>query len=203
MPARMIRGRPVIEIDAAPGRHHPPEPAPGRDELIDDHLADIQLRPVQPADLVPVPMRPDQYLLDHVLRAGPVTGQHPREPQQRGKPPVRELLERHRASAAGAYLLHAPDSLNCLRKPRLPCMARHASASSAPSQAPPVGATRDGSVQRGGDGRYLDQDHCREGGDAQHCQAEVADGNDGPDQLKSRLQAAATTRSLRSSVPAG
>jgi hypothetical protein len=86
-------------ITASPRWHQPPEPAPGRDELVDDHLPDIAFRLVQAADLFPALVHPDQHFLHNVLGAGPITGQHRGEPQDSGEPPGGELLECHCPSA--------------------------------------------------------------------------------------------------------
>src|SRR5262245_43699625 len=59
-------GRPVMR-PLIPRRDQPPRPAPPRQKLVDDHLADVGFRAVQLADLLPPPAHPDQHLLHQVL----------------------------------------------------------------------------------------------------------------------------------------
>jgi hypothetical protein len=98
----MIWRYPVIDIGAAACRDESPGPAARGQELIHDHLANVEFRPVHRPDTPPPGMRPNQYLLDKVVAPGRISGQHCSKPLCRGKVASRELVKCHCTSAVGS-----------------------------------------------------------------------------------------------------
>jgi hypothetical protein len=59
---RIIWRDPLVDIGAAAGRDEPSDPAARGQELVQDHLANVEFRPVHRADAPPPGMCPDQNL---------------------------------------------------------------------------------------------------------------------------------------------
>ena len=98
-------GRPVTWLLIPDGRL--PRPAPPREILVDDHLADVGFRAVQLADLLPLPVDPDQHLLHQVLGQVWVPSQGCGKAEHGLQPGASELVEGHRGSALRGHLINA------------------------------------------------------------------------------------------------
>jgi hypothetical protein len=101
----VIAPGPVLAGLQAVRPDQPPGPAPPGQVLVDDHLPDVGLGPVQPPDLVPPRVHADQDLLHDVLGQRALTGQHGGEAHHRPEPGGREFLERHPASAFVSFAI--------------------------------------------------------------------------------------------------
>src|SRR5579862_7172731 len=113
----MVLGNAVADIRALTHGHQPPGPtAPGQ-ELVDDHLVHIRLRPAHLTYPAPARMRPDQHLLHHVLGEGTVRCQHAREAQRTWQVSGRELLECHRASIGSPVRKRTQDAETLCGRP--------------------------------------------------------------------------------------
>jgi hypothetical protein len=99
----MIRHNPVVHVDRASSRNKAPRAAPCGPELVQNHLADVELRSIQHADSASPGMGADQDFLDNVLAADAIPGQDSGEAQQRRQVPVHELIEGQRASALRVF----------------------------------------------------------------------------------------------------
>ena len=99
----MIRHNPVVHLGCASSRNKAPRAAPCGPELVQNHLADVELRSIQHADSVPPGMSADQDFLDNVLAACAIPSQDSGEAQHGSQVPVYELIERHRASALRVF----------------------------------------------------------------------------------------------------